>query len=190
VACMSVGGDGKRTFSVSGYGYLLGDDGGAFSIGRNALRLVLDNQFLGPESELTRLAVSHFGPMEALAAEVHSGPRPVNAISQFARAVLELAETSQEALSIVNSAARDLSKSVQRAISAAGLNQAATTLSWAGRLFDGSSLATEALEKTLADEIPGLTIRNEASNPLAGAFWLGQVDEFGPYEHMIQVWKA
>jgi len=57
VACISVGNQKDSMFSVSGYGYLLGDDGGGFSIGRNALRLALDTQFERPDSKMVELAL-------------------------------------------------------------------------------------------------------------------------------------
>lgn len=190
VACGSVGNQKDSMFSVSGYGYLLGDDGGAFSIGRSALRLALDTQFQRPDSKLIQLATSQFGPITTLPAQVHSRTRAVNEISQFAREVLNLAANNQEALSIVKQASLDLAKSVQRAIDAAELAPETAELVWSGRLFAHSIVAREILENTFSSIISGLTIRHEDSNPLAGGLWLGEVSDFGPYKQMIQAWSA
>jgi len=190
VACISVGNQKDSMFSVSGYGYLLGDDGGAFSIGRNALRLALDTQFQRPNSKMVQLATSQFGPITTLPAQAHSRSRAVNEISQFAQEVLKLAASDQEARSIVEQASLDLAKSVQRAIDAAELTPETADLAWSSRLFAHSPLARALLENTLSSVVPGLTIRHEDSNPLAGGIWLGGVSDFGPYEHMIQAWSA
>jgi len=190
VACISVGNQKDSMFSVSGYGYLLGDDGGGFSIGRNALRLALDTQFERPDSKMVELATSRFGSITALPAQVHSRTRAVNEISQFAREVLDLAANDQEALSIVEQASLDLAKTVQRAIKAANLTPEAAELAWSGRLFAHSPLARALLENTVSSIIPGLTIRYKDSNPLAGGLWLGEVSDFGPYKQMIQAWSA
>jgi len=190
VACVGVGNKQNAIVSVSGYGYLLGDDGGAFSMGRHALRLVLDARFEDSSSAISQLAQEHFGPLVDLAAEVHSRPRAVNEIAHFALEVLRLADSHEQARAIIDHASGELAQSVQRGIVAADLAPERAELVWSGRLFAHSPLARESLERALIGLIPGLKIHQAESNPLEGGIWLGQTADFGPYKNSIQAWSV
>ena len=78
VACLAVPPDGAPRV-IGGHGYLLGDEGGAFWIGREGLRAVLraaDGR--GPSTALAGPASQRFDGLDDLGARVHAADRPVD----------------------------------------------------------------------------------------------------------------
>ena len=92
VACLVVPETGEPSV-LSGHGYLLGDEGGAFWIGREGLRAALraaDGR--GPSTALVDAAARRFAGLRDLAIRIHSAVRPVNDIAHFAPDVLAVAD--------------------------------------------------------------------------------------------------
>src|SRR3954470_8889247 len=75
---------------AGGWGYVLGDEGSGYWIGRAALRAVLrEADHRGPETALTPLLLKHFGieAAQGLLHEVYSGSLRPSAIGALARCV-------------------------------------------------------------------------------------------------------
>ena len=91
VACLALAHVGAPRI-IGGHGFLLGDEGGAFWIGREGLRAVLraaDGR--GPATALSDAAATRFDGLADLGERLHSVERPVNAIAHFAPDVMEAA---------------------------------------------------------------------------------------------------
>ncbi len=110
VACTAVGTD-QGFYSVSGYGFLLGDDGGAFWLGREAIRVVLDGRYHNPQTPLALLVGTEFGDLGSLPALIHSRDRAVNDVAHLAPQILALAHTDPQAQSVVEAALQCLARS-------------------------------------------------------------------------------
>ncbi len=92
VACLAVPEQGVPRI-IGGHGYLLGDEGGAFWIGREGLRAALRaGDGRGAQTALSAAAAARFDGLDDLGDRLHSARRPVNDIAQFAPDVLAIAD--------------------------------------------------------------------------------------------------
>ena len=195
VACLALPADGEpRIFG--GHGYLLGDEGGAFWIGRRGLRAVLlAAEGRGSGTSLTDASARRFGPSADLHVRLHEIDRPVNRIAQFAPEVLAAAEGGDDvAGTIVDEAAAELLLLARAgARSAAGARWAAggTTpvpLALGGRLLaDGSALRLRLDALIAGDGVPVVSRTADAS-ALEGAVRLGLAGDPGAYRSLIHTW--
>ena len=88
VACVARRRDGRTSF-IGGHGYLIGDEGGAFWIGRSGIAAALRGaDGRGIPTGLTPVAAKTFGDLGSAHIRIHSDPRAIDAIAQFAPAVL------------------------------------------------------------------------------------------------------
>ena len=124
--------------TVDGAGFLIGDEGGGFWLGRHALRAALaaaDGR--GPATALGDLVAARFGPLDGLAARVHAGPDPVDRIAHAALDVFAAANAGDAvAGELVDTAATRLTRTV--AAAAAGID-APAPLALDGRVLSGDS---------------------------------------------------
>ncbi|GAA3730976.1 BadF/BadG/BcrA/BcrD ATPase family protein [Leifsonia bigeumensis] len=190
VACLAVPGAGQaRVFD--GHGYLLGDEGGAFWIGRRALGEVLRDRDRGRTSALSTRAASRYGDLDGLAIRLHDSAGPVNEIAQFAREVLDAAADGDDvAGGILDDAAARLLKT---AIAAAEYLAATDPLDDAplalgGRMLEAGSPLRTRLDALLAGH-PGILPRNADAEPIDGALLLGSADSPGRYRALTHLWK-
>ncbi len=185
VACLAVPDSGRpRVFD--GHGYLLGDEGGAFWIGRHALRIALrehDRQEIGPLAELVR---ARFGPLDGLHIQLHETESRINDIAQFAKDILDASSTNAAAARLVDAAAAHLFSTVMDAL--AVFSDENVPLALGGRLLEETSPLRERLNTLLAN-IDQLTARSADGTPLDGALRLGKFSSPGQYRELIHVWK-
>ncbi len=113
VACLALP-DGGEPRILGGHGFLLGDEGGGFWLGRRGLSAVLRaREGRGPDTGLAAAARRRFGDLDDLHVRVHDAPRPVPEIAAFAPDVLEAAGRGDEvAREIVDEAAHELATTV------------------------------------------------------------------------------
>lgn len=195
VACLALGPSGLRTFD--GFGYLLGDDGGAFDIGRNALATVLRADMRDDGPAPTRLAVAaqdRFGPINTLPITLHDSPTAVADIAAFTIDVIELADGNDEkccdsvALGIVSGAVDDLIGTVCAATTWIGL---AVPVVVGGGVM-GSAAAPSIIARMLCDRArlatPATTVAIAKTSALDGAIWLGYQSAPTPYDSHIFSW--
>ncbi len=97
VACLVGGADPETPPKVvEGHGYLIGDIGSAFWIGRHAVRAVLDAHQAGaPISPLGRLLEEQWGDLSGASYRIHALPDPVSAVAGLAPAVTALVERDE-----------------------------------------------------------------------------------------------
>lgn len=187
VACLSRPADGEpRIFD--GYGYLLGDDGGAWWIGRAGVRAALDaHTGRGAATSLVDLAIERFGAMQDLHVRLHDSARPVNDVAQFAREVLRLADSNDMvAREIVNDAAGLLFDTTVAAARWSGSRGVAVALG--GRMLQPGTPLRARLDELLASEPERLLSRDADGTALDGAMALG-MSGAGPFSALVDIWK-
>jgi N-acetylglucosamine kinase-like BadF-type ATPase len=130
---------GFRAVSRTGsHEYLLGDEGGAFDIGRHALRAVIaHSEHRGPATVLSTLVAQRTAGVE-IDRYVYGSASPKSAVADFARDVFVAEGTDDRVASeILNGAADDIARICRAALEGAGLPKPVTVT------FTGS-LLTEA----------------------------------------------
>jgi glucosamine kinase len=113
----AVGWDGERFAYAGGHGFLLGDEGSAYWIGREAVRAALRFEEQVGGSELIYQAATQAIDLEALVSDVNAHPADRGRLAGLAPAVTALAGRDPEAQRIVRCAAghlATLAESVRR----------------------------------------------------------------------------
>jgi len=154
---------------VDGWGPHLGDDGGAYAIGRAGLRAAFAQaDGRGPATSLHDRAVRGLGGVDYAAAyRLHTDTQMIAAMASFAPAVAEETRAGDAvAKGIWDSAVADLARTALRA---AELTRS-RVVSYSGRLFDSGALLVEPLKVLLDEE--GVSLRAPAGTPLDGAVQL------------------
>jgi N-acetylglucosamine kinase-like BadF-type ATPase len=189
VACLAVA-EGGVPFVVDGHGYLLGDDGAAFWIGREGLRAVLraaDGRADG--TDLRAAATARFGDLDHLHVRVHDSARPVHGIAAFAPDVLSAAEGGDTvAGAIVGAAAHQLALTAATATSRIP-GQPRVPVALGGRLLEASVLLRSLVATSLAGREPRADVRAAASSPLDGALGLGSGAYPDRYGALVHHWR-
>jgi N-acetylglucosamine kinase-like BadF-type ATPase len=190
VACLALPGEGEPRI-LGGHGFLLGDEGGAYWIGREGLRAVLRaREGREAPTALEGPAVAIFGDLAALHVRLHDDPRPVNTIAHFAPHVLALAAADGIARRIVKAAARELS-----GIAGAGArlvrrtDQDVIPVALGGRLLSEPGPLRAELDALLASDAT-IAARTADLPALEGAMLLGRQADPGRYGHLVTVWRA
>lgn len=185
VACVARDRDGRTTF-IGGHGYLIGDEGGAFWIGRAGIAAALRGaDGRGIPTELTTVAARTFGDLAAAHIRIHSDPRAVDAIAQFAPAVLAAARGGDVAASrIFADALAELVSCVRAGWAAAG-SEPATPLAVIGRLGDGLQPELDGVLVELGDLVD---LQRPVGDPLQGAMNLAEPDVATAYGSALHSW--
>lgn len=194
VACLVVPETGEPRV-LSGHGYLLGDEGGAFWIGREGLRAALRaTDGRGPSTALVEAAARRFAGMQDLAIRIHSAVRPANDIAHFAPDVLAVADAGDAvAQGIADGAAEELVILVRAAVEVAvedSSDGSVVPVALGGRLLGDGRPLRRRLDGWLARETIGAAIRTADGSSLDGALALGALDDPGAYRSMVHVSRA
>ena len=189
IACLAVDASTGQVRRVDGDGYLLGDRGASFWIGRRGLAAALaffDGR--GSETTLSAAAEQRFGAIDELAATVHSLPRPVDSVAQFAAVVQDHARAGDSVASaIVHDAALQLVATARAA--AAICAPAPVPLVLLGRAAaPGTPLRLEVERLTREDRT--LVLVGAAGGPLDGAARLAAQGAPDVYEQFISKWSS
>lgn len=110
----------QKTFRVGGWGYLLGDEGSGYHLGKLAVRSVLDaHDGKVPLKPFQENILTHFNVLspDQLITVIYGSPNPVTAISSVSRIVLEAIEEDQLAKSIVDKVQAALMELIESAYS-------------------------------------------------------------------------
>lgn len=157
---------------AGGWGYLVDDQGGGYTIGRHALRAVFraaDGR--GPETRLTPLLLEHFqvGDLDELVRVVYTNDgldRP--AVARLARLVARAAQEGDEAaLAIYRHAAGELA-GLAVAV-ARRLEMAAPAVYHSGGVFAAGRPVLEPFEQAVRAALPGSRVWPARNSPLVGA---------------------
>jgi N-acetylglucosamine kinase-like BadF-type ATPase len=189
VACLALPPEGEPKL-IGGHGYLLGDEGGGFWIGRRGLRAVLwAREGRGPMTALSEHAERRFGLLDDLHVRLHDAERPVHAIAGFAPDVLEAAVVGDEvAEAIVDEAAQEL-----MTLAAAGaqwVGVEAPPLALGGRLLAPGTVLRRRLDLLFAASSLDVEPRDADGTALDGALALGLSTDPNRYRTRVHVWHA
>lgn len=186
---LAVGADG-RSHEVDGGGYLYGDAGGGFWIGRQGLDLAMRGRDgRGPAGALTARAAEVYGDLDALARWLYPRPDAVAQVARFARHVVDLADSDPDARSIVRAAGMELATTVAAAAYAVFGPDEPVTVSWSGRLPRNDTLR-HALASALARRHPRAVVTAPRGDALAGAAYLAEHGTAGTgaaYRHLVEI---
>jgi N-acetylglucosamine kinase-like BadF-type ATPase len=148
---------GGRTAKASGWGYLVGDEGSGFDIGRRAIQAVLwayDGR--GPATALTEAVLSQWqtSTPEKLLDTVYVTPLPRDKIAALAPVVAAVAWAGDDvAQAIYAEAGRQLALAAAAVVRRLGVDPAQTTIALVGGVFQAEALVTAPLRATLATEL-------------------------------------
>ncbi|MDF2574293.1 MAG: ATPase [Agromyces sp.] len=182
VACATRGPADAAPRLLGGHGYLLGDEGGAYWIGRAGIAAALraaDGR--GPSTALVSAAESRFGAVRGIPIRLHSSERAVDEIAHFAPAVLAATRAGDAvAAAIVDAAVAELALLARAAHRHAGAEDA-TPLVVLGRL--GAELAPQIVDR-LSDDSDSFHARAPLGDALDGAMLLAH----SPAGNGLHVW--
>ena len=166
---------------VDGWGFLVGDDGSGFAVGRAGLRAALwslDGR--GEATDLTARAEQRYGALEGLPARLHAERDPAGAVAAFARDVGGAAtQGDAQAAAILRAAATELARSVTTAVQRAPSAEEHPVVVGTGGLFAIGPALTEPFTHEVAARLPGAEVREPVGAPLDGARLLAR----GPRAH-------
>jgi N-acetylglucosamine kinase-like BadF-type ATPase len=194
VACLARPAQG-RTRIVGGHGSLLGDEGGAFWIGRRALGEILRAmERRGVEirevAALSAAAQERFGRLDGLATRLHATDRPIQAIASFAVDVQAAADAGDPmALAILREAAWELMSLARIGAEWAGGGDAAVPLALGGRLLAEGTPLRGLLDAALDRSGLPVASRTADGTGVDGAIRLGLAGDDQPYEGLIHRWR-
>ena len=171
VAALALDPAAGRDHQVSGGGSLIGDEGGAFWIGRRALASALaaaDGR--GHATELLAAAEDWFGvPAADLAVHVHTRDEPVADVAGFAPRVLELAAAGDGVASQIALDAVEELVSCVRACAEALPTAVAAGVAVAGRAAEPGALLRVRLDDALRRLHPPVAVHPGTASSLDGA---------------------
>jgi N-acetylglucosamine kinase-like BadF-type ATPase len=188
VACLAVPERGGARI-IGGHGFLLGDEGGGFWIGRKGLRAALraiDGR--GADTVLTELAARRFGPLADVHVRIHDADRPIAAIAGFAPDVLDAALRGDGvAGGILDDATSELLLLARSGAAVVGGEGVPVALG--GRLLAGGGPLRDRLDRRLTETDPDLRARDPDGSALDGAIRLGLASDPGRYGDLIHTWR-
>jgi N-acetylglucosamine kinase-like BadF-type ATPase len=166
-----------------GWGYVLGDEGSGYWIGRAALRAVLrEADERGPKTALTPLLLQHFGVSKAqgLIHEVYHTNLKPTAIGVLARSVsTAFSQGDRAAIGILRAAADELESaalSVARRLEMVG---EPFVFILAGGIFRAVAWLEQELARRLPLSAPGATVQLLEREPASGAVMLALQEASG-----------
>jgi N-acetylglucosamine kinase-like BadF-type ATPase len=177
-----------RTAKVDGWGYLLGDAGSGFWLGRAGLDAVMRaHDGRGPETALSAPAVDLFGTEDEMYMRLQGDTRRVSLVASFARTVVEAAAAGDAvALGITRGAAEELAVSGASALARTGwMPGSPARASWVGSLLTHSAVLRANVDEQLAARTGGLTLDHPFGGPLDGVSTLLDVAGGHPLHALI-----
>ncbi len=166
-----------------GWGYVLGDEGSGYWIGRAALRAVLrQSDRRGPETVLSTLLLEHFGierAQELIHEVYHSNLRP-SAIGSLAQCVqAAFTQGDAVAIGILRGAADELEASALSVAGRLGMLGQPFPYILAGGIFRAVPWLEAELERRLPVSSPQASVRLLDREPAAGAVALARQEAQG-----------
>jgi N-acetylglucosamine kinase-like BadF-type ATPase len=166
-----------------GWGWVLGDEGSGYWLGRLALRAVVRQaDGRGPATALSPLVLAHYDvqqPGDLIAKVYHQPLRPAS-ISALARIVQDAADDGDAvARGLLDRGADELAASAAAVAAALELRTEPFTFVLAGGILRGVPRLSSALMDRLQDLAPGTPIRLLEAEPAVGAVRLAVAEASG-----------
>ena len=169
---------------TSGWGYLLGDEGSGYWIGRRALRAVVrESDGRGQASTITQRLLQQFGVARAedlIRSRQVRELEPADIAALAAHVQLAAEGGDAIALSILADAAVELADAATAVIRRLDLTGATFSVVLAGSFFKAARGVGEGLAKRLADVAPGASTMVLEAEPAIGAIRLAGARTRGP----------
>jgi N-acetylglucosamine kinase-like BadF-type ATPase len=191
VACLAVDEIDATHRTFDGAGYLVGDEGGGFWLGRHGIRAALAaHEGRSTPTSLTSRVASELGPLDSAAVRLHGNSRAVDAIAQTAVVVLAEAEAGDPvAAAIVSDAAVRLVTTVSAALSFLSQRpDAAVALD--GRLLLNDSRLRDRFLLEMENAHPSVSVFETPGSSLDGAIWLSQRATPGVYNDLVTIYRT
>lgn len=159
-----------RWNKVDGWGFLIGDQGSGFDIGRRGLQAALAT-YDGRRADHDLLAAAqfHLGTSDSMAEHLYAAEEPVPLIAAFTTALADLARNGHPT---ANEIFREAAQATATAIGAGTRGLALTgeerRWSWAGSVLGIEDLVRSQVERQVADE-HGLALTPPRGDALDGA---------------------
>jgi N-acetylglucosamine kinase-like BadF-type ATPase len=161
----------NRAARAGGWGYVLGDEGSGYWLGRQALRAVVRaSDGRGPATALTPRVLAHFHVEQPqhLVREIYQGGLRPGAIAALARAVQAAAdERDPLAMHIIDAGAAELAGAVLSVTARLDLTDCPIVLS--GGTLLGVTRLREGVAARLAQKLPRAAVRPIGVEPAVGA---------------------
>ena len=190
---IALAGDRDGNFARSdGWGYILGDDGGGYYIGRRGLASALRaHDGRGGSQALLQRAKDEFGDPESLRDRVYSSPNPVGEVARFA---LEVAEAAREGDSVAEEiwaiAAREVAQTATAALGRVFAPDAPVSVSWTGNLFNARDLMLQPFQQQVAVIWPKASLLAPRGTALSGAELLARSNPPPMFEDLLHVFEG
>ncbi len=186
VVTLGVGTSG--TARVDGWGYLYGDAGSAFWIGRAGLDAALrafDGR--GSSTMLQDRATETFGPLPELYMTLQGDPDRVRLTAGFARIVDDCARAGDAvAAGINNDAAQQLALSVRTALAGSGWTPGTPgRVSWMGNVLGRNDQIRTRFAELVTEGAPGVVVEPPLGTPLDGVAMLLDIPADHPLDAQI-----
>ena len=162
---------------VDGWGYLIGDAGSGYWLGRAGLDAVMRaHDGRGEPTVLTDVVRAEFPDFERAYIYLQADPERVGRIARYSRPVADAAAAGDAVASaIVSAAGRELAASVYTGLRRVGESDAAAPrIRGVGGVFAGSAVAG-AFTAAVRELLPGAEVRLGEAHPLDGAAALAEV---------------
>lgn len=160
------------TARADGWGFLLGDAGSGYAIGRQGLDAALRAHDGRGGSEAMRvLAQRRYGDLDSLPRAVHGAANPPRAVAAFAPDVLKAAQDGDDwARTVWSQAGIELARTAAAAATAGMPGAGEVRVSTTGGLFDAGEALTEPFAWEIARLLPSARLRVRAGDALDGAY--------------------
>ncbi|GAC52502.1 BadF/BadG/BcrA/BcrD ATPase family protein [Gordonia amicalis] len=168
---------------VDGWGYLFGDAGSAYWIGRAGISAALrafDGR--GSETILQQRAAEVFGPLDELYMVIQGDPDRVARVAGFARAVDAAAQAGDDvAQRVIDGAADELAESAVTALERSGHRPGDDArISWMGTVMSASARLRRRFVDVVGERVPGVDIGAPHGQPLDGVRLLTDLGDAHP----------
>ena len=190
---IALAGDRDGNFARSdGWGYILGDDGGGYYIGRRGLASALRaHDGRGGSQALLQRAKDEFGKPESLRDRVYSSPNPVGEVARFA---LEVAEAARGGDSVAKEiwaiATREVAQTATAALGRVFAPDAPVSVSWTGNLFNARDLMLQPFQQQVAVIWPKASLLAPRGTALSGAELLARSNPPPMFEDLLHVFES
>ncbi|WP_053075023.1 N-acetylglucosamine kinase [Ornithinibacillus californiensis] len=188
----------KEQDRVGGWGYLLGDEGSGYEIGRKGIAAVL--QYVdgrGPETKLVDLLYQHFQVTSGreLIDQVYQSESPRLVIAQVSKLVYQAYELKdQAAVEILRQTSKEIAYSIVTLHKKLFNQDEKVKVTLCGGLFNNPTILPVLIKEALADHNNHLTLVLPEVPPVAGSvigayIELGNTVSSAVKENLREYWK-